>query len=85
MKRRGEALRRQGLTAANLYTCWLCRWISPLKRRPHLMCAYTGYDDPSRDYPEDLSFDGLKAIMPAYTSVVPVCEDAAELRSTFLS
>ena len=63
------------MTAANLYTCWLCRRISPLKRRPHLMCAYTGYDDPSRDYPEDLSFDGLKAIMPTYSSVVPVCED----------
>ena len=46
------------------------------------MCAYTGYDDPSRDYPEDLNFDGLRIIMPAYMTVVPVCMDEGLLPFT---
>ena len=46
------------------------------------MCAYTGFNDPSRDYPEDLDLDGLLVIMPAYTTVVPVCMDEGLLPFT---
>ena len=47
---RGQYLRRQGLVAANLYTCWIARRLSPLKQRPTLMCSYIGTDDPIRDH-----------------------------------
>ena len=40
LMKRGQLLRRQGLTAANLYTCWLSRRISPLNIA-HTCCVRT--------------------------------------------
>ena len=71
LTKRGKYLQRQGLIGSNLYTCWLARRMSPLHARPHLMCEYTGPNDPSRDHPQDLSLQDLLDILPSYTMIVP--------------
>ena len=82
LMKRGQQLRRWGLVTANLYTSWLARHNSPLKRRPHLMCAYTGPDDLGRDYHQDLTLDDLRVIMPVYTAVQLVTMDEGMLPFT---
>ncbi|KAM0881040.1 hypothetical protein ACQ4PT_033206 [Festuca glaucescens] len=41
-------LKKAGLTAANLYNCWLARRLVPLRCRGHYMWEYTGQNDCTR-------------------------------------
>ena len=82
LTKRGKYLQRQGLIGANLYSCWLVRTMSPLKVRPHLMCEYSGPNDPSRDHPTNLSLQDLLEVLPSYTSIVPVSLDEGLLPFT---
>ncbi|KAM0911980.1 hypothetical protein ACQ4PT_013105 [Festuca glaucescens] len=38
-------LTAKGLTAINLYNCWMARRLAPLRTRRHLMCEYRGHTD----------------------------------------
>ena len=48
MRARIEELKKEGLKTINVYNCWLARRIPPLRERGHLMCKYTGQNDPTR-------------------------------------
>ena len=82
LTKRGKYLQRQGLIGSNLYSCWLVRRMSPLRVRPHLMCEYTGPEDPSRDHPTDLSLQDLLDVLPSYTMIVPESLDEGLLPFT---
>ena len=43
-----QELKAAGLTGLNLVATWVQRKITPLQRRPSLMCEYTGMKDPQR-------------------------------------
>jgi hypothetical protein len=43
-----QALKDSGLTAANMYNCWLGRRLVPLRCRAHLMWEYKGQNDCTR-------------------------------------
>lgn len=83
LTRRGKHLvKKNGLVAANLYTCWISRRLSPLKQWPALMCAYTGLDNPCRDHPQDLTLQDLVFYFPTYTKVVSKSMEAGMLPYT---
>src|SRR4051812_15405578 len=46
-------LKKDGLKPINVYNCWLGRSLSPLKKRSHLMCNYTGENDSTRTSHEE--------------------------------
>jgi hypothetical protein len=48
MRQAIQALKESGLTAANMYNCWLGRRLVPLRCRAHLMREYKGQNDCTR-------------------------------------
>ncbi|KAK1551519.1 hypothetical protein QYE76_000012 [Lolium multiflorum] len=48
MRQAIQALKDSGLTAANMYNCWLGRRLVPLRCRAHLMWEYKGQNDCTR-------------------------------------
>ncbi|KAK1607968.1 hypothetical protein QYE76_031641 [Lolium multiflorum] len=48
MRQAIQALKESGLTAANMYNCWLGRRLVPLRCRAHLMWEYKGQNDCTR-------------------------------------
>jgi hypothetical protein len=43
-----QSLKDAGLTAANLYNCWLAQRLIPLRSRGHYMWEYKGQNDCTR-------------------------------------
>jgi DNA-directed RNA polymerase specialized sigma54-like protein len=43
-----QSLKDAGLTAANLYNCWLAQWLIPLRSRGHYMWEYKGQNNCTR-------------------------------------
>jgi len=60
VRRIGE-LSNQGLTGVDIINDFLKPRISPLRRRAHLACNYTGPTDPTRDSDEDLSEEDIES------------------------
>lgn len=60
VRRIGE-LSNQGLTGVDIINDFLKHRISPLRRRAHLACNYTGPTDPTRDSDEDLSEEDIES------------------------
>ncbi|OEL26197.1 hypothetical protein BAE44_0012784 [Dichanthelium oligosanthes] len=56
-----EELSNQGLTGVDIVHDYLKHRISPLRRREHLACNYTGPTDPTRDSDKDLPEEDIES------------------------
>nr|CAB3486571.1 unnamed protein product [Digitaria exilis] len=56
-------LSTQGLTGVDIVHDYLKHRISPLRRRAHLACNYTGPTDPTRDSDTDLSEEDIESML----------------------
>ncbi|CAN6271036.1 unnamed protein product [Urochloa humidicola] len=56
-----EELSNNGLTGVDIIHDYLKHRISPLRRRAHLACHYTGPTDPTRDSDEDFSEEDIES------------------------
>ncbi|XP_034604281.1 uncharacterized protein [Setaria viridis] len=56
-----EELSNQGLTGVDIVHDYLKHRISPLRRRAHLSCNYTGPTDPTRDSDKDISEEDIES------------------------
>lgn len=54
-------LSNQGLTGVDIVRDYIKHRISPLRRRKHLACEYTGPADPTRDSDKDLSVEDIES------------------------
>ncbi|KAK1599913.1 hypothetical protein QYE76_017281 [Lolium multiflorum] len=79
-----QALKDAGLTAANMYNCWLARRLIPLRSRGHYMWEYRGKNDCTRsttvEWNEDEYRKALAKITTAtftslYVGLQPFSED----------
>lgn len=63
MKQVGQIMKlsNQGLTGADIIHDYVKRRISPLRRRMHLACNYSGLSDPTRDSDKDLSVEDIES------------------------
>nr|XP_034570691.1 uncharacterized protein LOC117835459 [Setaria viridis] len=59
-------LKALGLTGVNVAASFLKRRIQPLQKRAHLGGEYTGFNDPSRMSPDDISDDDVEALLAKF-------------------
>ena len=63
-----QALKSAGLTAANMYNCWLARRLIPLRSRGHYMWEYRGQNDCTRSTAVEWSEDEYRKALAKITT-----------------
>ena len=67
-------LRSLGLTGINVAASFLKRKVQPLQQRAHWGFEYTGFDDPSRMSPEDVSDDDVECCWVSSLRTIEECQ-----------
>jgi hypothetical protein len=68
MRKSIQALKDSGLTAANMYNCWLARRLIPLRSPDHYMWEYRGQNDCTRSTVVDWSEDEYRKVLAKITT-----------------
>jgi hypothetical protein len=63
-----QALKNDGLTAADMYNCWLARRLIPLRSRAYYMWEYWGQNDCTRSTAVDWSEDEYRKVLAKVTT-----------------
>ncbi|WVZ84174.1 hypothetical protein U9M48_031231 [Paspalum notatum var. saurae] len=74
-------LSSQGLTGVHIVRDYLKHRISPLRRRTHLACEYTGPADPTRDSDKELSVEDIESKLSYLLDLKKMSEIHPPIRS----